>query len=189
MSMLLCKQNTTAKACDHKKGFLWSPVSEGGSWGFKARNLWMVTVGESNKHIFDHTGHWSLTLIFLLLIHFLLFIYCRCWDLSAGNLKWIYQVPILAAVVVSTRNFSPAVWQKTVFQWHLWHYSPCTRHLIMCAIKLNCIFMFLFSLQVNFVLFLNIIRVLATKLRETNAGRCDTRQQYRYWLLTIYVND
>ena len=40
--------------------------------------------------------------------------------------------------------------------------------------------MFLFSLQVNFILFLNIIRVLATKLRETNAGRCDTRQQYRY---------
>lgn len=26
----------------------------------------------------------------------------RCWDLSAGNLKWIIQVPILAAIVVST---------------------------------------------------------------------------------------
>lgn len=25
---------------------------------------------------------------------------CRCWDISAGNLKWIYQVPILAAIVV-----------------------------------------------------------------------------------------
>uniref|UniRef100_A0A8C5TVS8 PTH/PTHrP type I receptor n=1 Tax=Malurus cyaneus samueli TaxID=2593467 RepID=A0A8C5TVS8_9PASS len=24
----------------------------------------------------------------------------QCWDLSAGNMKWIYQVPILAAVVV-----------------------------------------------------------------------------------------
>lgn len=33
--------------------------------------------------------------------------------------------------------------------------------------------------QLNFVLFINIVRVLATKLRETNAGRCDTRQQYR----------
>lgn len=33
--------------------------------------------------------------------------------------------------------------------------------------------------QLNFILFINIIRVLATKLRETNAGRCDTRQQYR----------
>jgi len=31
----------------------------------------------------------------------LLFICCRCWDLSAGSLKWIYQVPILAAIVVS----------------------------------------------------------------------------------------
>ncbi|KAK2514024.1 Pth1r [Columba guinea] len=46
-----------------------------------------------------------------------------CWDLSAGNLKWIVQVPILASIVV------------------------------------------------NFILFINIIRVLATKLRETNAGR------------------
>lgn len=36
-----------------------------------------------------------------------------------------------------------------------------------------------FSPQINFILFINIIRVLATKLRETNAGRCDTRQQYR----------
>lgn len=63
----------------------------------------------------------------------------ECWDLSAGNLKWIYQVPILTAVVV------------------------------------------------NFVLFLNIIRVLATKLRETNAGRCDTRQQYRKLLKSTLV--
>uniref|UniRef100_H2UEU3 Parathyroid hormone/parathyroid hormone-related peptide receptor n=1 Tax=Takifugu rubripes TaxID=31033 RepID=H2UEU3_TAKRU len=63
----------------------------------------------------------------------------ECWDLSAGNLKWIYQVPILVAVVV------------------------------------------------NFVLFLNIIRVLATKLRETNAGRCDTRQQYRKLLKSTLV--
>ncbi|KAL3055316.1 hypothetical protein OYC64_018077 [Pagothenia borchgrevinki] len=63
----------------------------------------------------------------------------ECWDLSAGNLKWIYQVPILAAIVV------------------------------------------------NFMLFLNIIRVLATKLRETNAGRCDTRQQYRKLLKSTMV--
>ncbi|XP_075953365.1 parathyroid hormone/parathyroid hormone-related peptide receptor [Anarhichas minor] len=63
----------------------------------------------------------------------------ECWDLSAGNLKWIYQVPILAAIVV------------------------------------------------NFMLFLNIIRVLATKLRETNAGRCDTRQQYRKLLKSTLV--
>nr|XP_006002195.1 PREDICTED: parathyroid hormone/parathyroid hormone-related peptide receptor [Latimeria chalumnae] len=62
-----------------------------------------------------------------------------CWDLSAGNLKWIIQVPILAAIVV------------------------------------------------NFILFINIIRVLATKLRETNAGRCDTRQQYRKLLKSTLV--
>ncbi|KFV20006.1 Parathyroid hormone/parathyroid hormone-related peptide receptor, partial [Tauraco erythrolophus] len=53
----------------------------------------------------------------------------QCWDLSAGNLKWIYQVPILAAIVV------------------------------------------------NFFLFLNIVRVLASKLWETNTGKLDPRQQ------------
>ncbi|XP_025063127.1 parathyroid hormone/parathyroid hormone-related peptide receptor isoform X2 [Alligator sinensis] len=40
---------------------------------------------------------------------------------------------------------------------------------------------------VNFMLFINIIRVLATKLRETNAGRCDTRQQYRKLLKSTLV--
>ncbi|NXF33722.1 PTH1R protein, partial [Nyctibius bracteatus] len=52
----------------------------------------------------------------------------QCWDLSAGNMKWIYQVPILAAIVV------------------------------------------------NFFLFLNIVRVLASKLWETNTGKLDPRQ-------------
>ncbi|XP_042192170.1 parathyroid hormone 2 receptor [Callorhinchus milii] len=55
----------------------------------------------------------------------------RCWDLNVGNYNWIYQTPILLAIVV------------------------------------------------NFMLFVNIVRVLATKLRETNAGRYDTRKQYR----------
>lgn len=36
------------------------------------------------------------------------------------------------------------------------------------------------SLQVNFLLFINIIRVLASKLWETNTGKLDPRQQYRY---------
>uniref|UniRef100_A0A452IA92 Parathyroid hormone/parathyroid hormone-related peptide receptor n=1 Tax=Gopherus agassizii TaxID=38772 RepID=A0A452IA92_9SAUR len=63
----------------------------------------------------------------------------RCWDLSASNLQWIFQVPLLVAIVV------------------------------------------------NFILFINIIRVLATKLRETNAGRCDTRQQYRKLLKSTLV--
>ncbi|XP_067834936.1 parathyroid hormone/parathyroid hormone-related peptide receptor-like [Heptranchias perlo] len=63
----------------------------------------------------------------------------QCWDLSAGNVKLIYQLPILAAILV------------------------------------------------NFMLFINIIRVLATKLRETNAGRCDTRQQYRKLLKSTLV--
>uniref|UniRef100_A0A8C6I397 Parathyroid hormone/parathyroid hormone-related peptide receptor n=1 Tax=Mus spicilegus TaxID=10103 RepID=A0A8C6I397_MUSSI len=43
------------------------------------------------------------------------------------------------------------------------------------------------SVVLNFILFINIIRVLATKLRETNAGRCDTRQQYRKLLRSTLV--
>ncbi|XP_066101443.1 parathyroid hormone/parathyroid hormone-related peptide receptor isoform X1 [Saccopteryx bilineata] len=43
------------------------------------------------------------------------------------------------------------------------------------------------SIVLNFFLFINIVRVLATKLRETNAGRCDTRQQYRKLLKSTLV--
>lgn len=40
----------------------------------------------------------------------------------------------------------------------------------------HCVLLF----QLNFILFVNIVRVLATKIRETNAGRYDTRKQYRF---------
>ncbi|XP_034050093.1 parathyroid hormone 3 receptor isoform X2 [Thalassophryne amazonica] len=63
----------------------------------------------------------------------------QCWDISAGNLKWIYQVPILAAIVV------------------------------------------------NFILFLNIIRVLASKLWETTTGKRNPQQQYRKLLKSTLV--
>uniref|UniRef100_A0A8C6IYN4 Parathyroid hormone/parathyroid hormone-related peptide receptor n=1 Tax=Melopsittacus undulatus TaxID=13146 RepID=A0A8C6IYN4_MELUD len=63
----------------------------------------------------------------------------QCWDLSAGNMKWIYQVPILAAIVV------------------------------------------------NFFLFLNIVRVLASKLWETHTGKPEPRQQYRKLLKSTLV--
>ncbi|XP_060638680.1 parathyroid hormone/parathyroid hormone-related peptide receptor [Anolis sagrei] len=43
------------------------------------------------------------------------------------------------------------------------------------------------AVMANFILFIKIIRVLATKLRETNAGRCDTRQQYRKLLKSTLV--
>ncbi|XP_077007907.1 parathyroid hormone 2 receptor [Tamandua tetradactyla] len=55
----------------------------------------------------------------------------RCWELSAGDIKWIYQAPILAAI------------------------------------------------GLNFILFLNTVRVLATKIWETNAVGHDTRKQFR----------
>lgn len=43
--------------------------------------------------------------------------------------------------------------------------------------------------QLNFILFVNIVRVLATKIRETNAGRYDTRKQYRFvnWSWSKYT--
>ncbi|XP_053722162.1 parathyroid hormone 3 receptor [Synchiropus splendidus] len=63
----------------------------------------------------------------------------ECWDISAGKLKWIYQVPILSAILV------------------------------------------------NFLLFVNIIRVLASKLWETNTGKLDPRQQYRKLLKSTLV--
>lgn len=66
---------------------------------------------------------------------------------------------------------------------HLWHHSWWIRHLSVIPITSNSNIMFLFPLQINFLLFLNIVRVLATKLRETNARRCDTRQQYRCCVL------
>ncbi|XP_069490206.1 parathyroid hormone/parathyroid hormone-related peptide receptor-like [Ambystoma mexicanum] len=63
----------------------------------------------------------------------------QCWDLSAGKMKWIYQTPILVAIVI------------------------------------------------NFFLFLNIVRVLASKLWETNTGKLDPRQQYRKLLKSTLV--
>ncbi|XP_067326353.1 parathyroid hormone 2 receptor isoform X2 [Anolis sagrei] len=55
----------------------------------------------------------------------------RCWELSAGDIKWIYQAPVLVAI------------------------------------------------GLNFVLFLNTVRVLATKIWETNAVGYDSRKQYK----------
>lgn len=46
-------------------------------------------------------------------------------------------------------------------------------------VKIWRVFAFLLF-QLNFILFVNIVRVLATKIRETNAGRYDTRKQYRF---------
>lgn len=101
------------------------------------------------KHQKETDRSWIITtrslVLFLSLwwIHFMLFIYCRCWDLSAGNLKWIYQVPILAAVVVSTHLLCvPSCVKTNSVSVHLWHYSSFRRRLIMFVITPNCIIMF-----------------------------------------------
>ncbi|KAJ6654794.1 hypothetical protein lerEdw1_006483 [Lerista edwardsae] len=95
------------------------------------------------KEVFDrlriiYTVGYSISLASLVAAMCIL-CYFKCWDLSAGNMKWIYQVPILAAIVV------------------------------------------------DFFLFLNIVRVLALKLWETNAGKLNPRQQYRKLMKSTLV--
>lgn len=101
-------------------------------------------------------------------------------DPSGRSGKYMLTAPIFPL------SAPPAVTDR-VFQ----HTCVITAHgydtIFTLVMRPNRIIMFLFSFQVNFVLFLNIIRVLATKLRETNAGRCDTRQQYRYQLPVLCV--
>lgn len=114
----------------------------------------------------------------------------RCWDLSSGHKKWIIQVPILASVVVSRGG------QQCGHETCARGLEVSSGHFPYPAIpglspkgkgraepwipaKLQTHHVTLITPQLNFILFLNIVRVLATKLRETNAGRCDTRQQYR----------
>lgn len=68
-----------------------------------------------------HILHYHTFVFYLfVLFSFILFFYHRCWDLSAGNLKWIYQVPILVAVVVSTcSSFPPVVLKSKSISLHL----------------------------------------------------------------------
>ncbi|XP_041848999.1 parathyroid hormone/parathyroid hormone-related peptide receptor isoform X2 [Melanotaenia boesemani] len=110
--------------------------------GLYLHSLIFMTFFSDRKYLWGFTLiGWGVPAVFVTIWATLRATYAdtECWDISAGDLKWIYQVPIMVAVVV------------------------------------------------NFVLFLNIIRVLATKLRETNAGRCDTRQQYRKLLKSTLV--
>ncbi|KAI6072591.1 parathyroid hormone/parathyroid hormone-related peptide receptor-like protein [Aix galericulata] len=95
----------------------------------------------------------------------------QCWDLSAGNMKWIYQVPILAAVVVRTPHL---------------HFPTLSREKGLGATQGDKPTVGI-CLQVNFFLFLNIVRVLASKLWETNTGKLDPRQQYRKLLKSTLV--
>ncbi len=44
---------------------------------------------------------WIIIHVCRLIYHSICLYLCRCWELSAGNIKWIYQVPILTAIGVS----------------------------------------------------------------------------------------
>uniref|UniRef100_A0A8C5PWF5 Parathyroid hormone/parathyroid hormone-related peptide receptor n=1 Tax=Leptobrachium leishanense TaxID=445787 RepID=A0A8C5PWF5_9ANUR len=96
----------------------------------------------------DHSYFWALTIIGWGLPAVFVAVWAsvrvsladtQCWDLSAGHMKLIYQLPILAANLV------------------------------------------------NFFLFLNIVRVLASKLWKTNTGKLDPRQQYGKLLKSTLV--
>ncbi|TTB70986.1 Parathyroid hormone/parathyroid hormone-related peptide receptor [Bagarius yarrelli] len=93
----------------------------------------------------------------------------------ATNYYWIlveglYLHSLIFMTFFSDRKY---LWGFTVIGWELWHLAQ--RDDVMN----NGFSSTVFIAQINFLLFLNIIRVLATKLRESNAGRCDSRQQYR----------
>lgn len=78
-------------------------------------------------------------------------------------LKLIYQ--LLAIQNYSFSRITVIVLKKT--------YMCCINEELSISVLL---------FQLNFILFVNIVRVLATKIRETNAGRYDTRKQYRFAL-------
>lgn len=42
---------------------------------------------------------------------------CRCWELSAGNIKWIYQVPILTAIGVRVLHLLLPINAAWKFTW------------------------------------------------------------------------
>ncbi|KAI1230406.1 Parathyroid hormone/parathyroid hormone-related peptide receptor, partial [Lamprotornis superbus] len=87
----------------------------------------------------------------------------QCWDLSAGNMKWIYQVPILTAVVVRILATALSL--------------PARHPELPACVPEGTEGTTGVSWQVNFFLFLNIVRVLASKLWETTTGKLDPRQQ------------
>lgn len=122
-------------------------------------------------------------------------------------MKWIYQVPILAAVVVRILCMNLLGKEVTeVLSQLLQHPGraqrdpgalvppalttaplpcPClhlTHSCLSVALRtprVDPITTMGVSWQVNFFLFLNIVRVLASKLWETTTGKLDPRQQYR----------
>lgn len=91
------------------------------------------------KNSFSGATSSTTTALFLIYLSFSLGYYCRCWDLSAGNLKWIYQVPILVAVVVSTcLTYPPAGFKNRSISHHLCDYSSSdTNALFYVVIKSN----------------------------------------------------
>ncbi|NWW32410.1 PTH1R protein, partial [Panurus biarmicus] len=71
----------------------------------------------------------------------------QCWDLSAGNMKWIYQVPILAAVVVNfflflsiVRVLASKLWETTTGKLDPRQQAPPFRKLLKSTLVLMPLF-------------------------------------------------
>ncbi|EPQ12660.1 Parathyroid hormone 2 receptor [Myotis brandtii] len=98
----------------------------------------------------------------------------RCWELSAGDIKWIYQAPILAAIgssVLALGLPGHHSREQDVLPEEQGEQQAGQHGLEVVMVKLTDV--------LNFILFLNTVRVLATKIWETNAVGHDTRKQYR----------
>ncbi|NWQ82386.1 PTH1R protein, partial [Columbina picui] len=63
----------------------------------------------------------------------------ECWDLSAGNLKWIVQVPILASIVVSTSCLAAMFTPSTNFSC-VFVFPCCFRKLLKSTLVLMPLF-------------------------------------------------
>ncbi|XP_053322105.1 parathyroid hormone/parathyroid hormone-related peptide receptor [Spea bombifrons] len=120
----------------------------------------------------------------------------------ATNYYWILVEGLYLHSLIFMAFFSDKkyLWGFTLFGWGLpavfvtiWARERATVADTECwdlsagYLKWIVQFPILAAILVNFGLFLNIVRVLATKLRETNAGRCDARQQYRKLLKSTLV--
>lgn len=63
---------------------------------------------------------------------------CRCWELSAGNIKWIYQVPILTAIGVRVLHLLlpiNAAWKFTRIHFCVYIISLQAFEFLACNLK------------------------------------------------------
>lgn len=88
----------------------------------------------------------------------------RCWSTHSLDNKyvWIIRGPIVITVAVTTVLFQSLI--DKPYLPYLYNNELCDKHKNPISIEMLIIYFFLFFSQINFLFFLNIIRVLFTKL-------------------------